>query len=286
MTTTQLTSGIESSAQRERITLQTLREKKKRREPIVMLTAYDYPTARILAAAGVDVLLVGDSAATTILGADSTVVATLDFLITLTAAVRRGAPEAFLMADMPFATYPDAATAVANAARFVREAGADAVKFEMDVRHVVMVQALAAAGIVTCAHVGLLPQRALQEGGYVAQGRTPAEAQRIIDSAIALARAGAHMLLIEAVPDEVTAEIVRSVDCPVLGCGAGPSADGHVVVIHDMLGYNARVPRFVERFGDVPAAIHSATQAYVDAVRSRAYPAAKHQYRMKADKAG
>jgi len=134
---------------------------------------------------------------------------------------------------------------------------------------------------VTCAHVGLLPQRALQEGGYVAQGRTPADARRVVDSAVALARAGASLLLLEAVPDEVTAEIVRSVECPVLGCGAGPSADGHVVVIHDMLGFTPRVPRFVERFGDVPAAIDAAVRAYVDAVRTRAYPAAKHQYRMK-----
>ena len=288
MITTQRTPAAEGSATtetpRQRITLQTLREKKQRHEPIAMLTVYDHPTARILEAAGVDVLLVGDTAAVTLLGADSTVVATLDFLITLTAAVRRGAPQSFVMADMPFATYPDVPTAVAHAARFVCEAGADAVKFEMDVRHVPMVQALAAAGIVTCAHVGLLPQRALQEGGYVAQGRTAAEAKRIVDTAVALAKAGAHLLLIEAVPDEVTAQIVRSVDCPVLGCGAGSSADGHVVVIHDMLGFSPRAPRFVERYGNVPAAMDQAVRQYVEAVRTRAYPAGKHQYRMKAGK--
>jgi 3-methyl-2-oxobutanoate hydroxymethyltransferase len=256
---------------------------KRLRQPIAMLTAYDYPTAKILAAAGVDLLLVGDSAATTILGEDSTTAVTLDFLLTLTAAVRRGAPDAFVMGDMPFASYPDIPTAVANAARFVREAHADAVKFEMDIRHVEMVQALSAAGIVTCAHIGLLPQRAPQQGGYVAQGRTPAEAKRLIETAVALAKAGAHLLLLEAVPDEVTAEIVRSVECPVLGCGAGPSADGHVVVIHDMMGYNTRVPRFVEKFGDVPAAIDTAARRYVEAVRTREYPASRHQYRMKAE---
>ena len=266
-----------------RITLQTLRDMKKRRAPIAMLTAYDYPTAKLLADTGIDVLLVGDSAATTLLGADSTVVATLDFLLILTAAVRRGAPNAFVMADMPFATYPDIPTAVANAARFVREAGADAVKFEMELRHAPMVEALTAAGIATCAHVGLLPQRAAQQGGYMAQGRTPAEARKIIDTAIALAQAGAQLLLIEAVPDEVTAEIVRSAECPVFGCGAGPSADGHVVVIHDLLGYNARVPRFVERLGNIPAAIQDAVQRYIQAVRTRTYPAAQHQYRMKTD---
>ena len=245
-----------------------------------MLTAYDFPTAKILASAGVDVLLVGDSAATTMLGADSTTAITLDFLLTLTAAVRRGAPDCFVMADMPFASYPDIPTAAANSARFVREAGADGVKFEMDIRHVEMTRALSAAGITTCAHVGLLPQRAAQQGGYVAQGRTPAEARRIVETAVALAGAGAHLLLLEAVPDSVTAEVVREVACPVLGCGAGPSADGHVVVIHDMLGYSARVPRFVERFGDVPAAMQEAAVKYVEAVRTRAYPAPQHQYRM------
>lgn len=268
---------------RQRVTLTTLREKKKRRQPIAMLTAYDYPTAKILASAGLDLLLVGDSAATTLLGADSTVVITLEFLLTLTAAVRRGAPDLFVMADMPFATYPDIPTAVANAARFVREAGADSVKFEMDLRHVEMVQALAAAGITTCAHVGLLPQRASQQGGYVAQGRTAAEARHIVETAVALAHAGAHLLLLEAVPDEVTAEVVRSVECPVLGCGAGPSADGHVVVIHDLLGFSARVPRFVERTGDIPAAIQTAVSSYVSAVRTRAYPTAQHQYHMKSE---
>lgn len=267
-----------------RITLQTLSEKKKRGEPIAMLTAYDFPSAKILSSAGVDLLLVGDSAATVLLGEKSTTAATMDFLLTLTAAVRRGAPDVFLMADMPFASYPDIPTAVAGAARFVREAGADCVKFEMDIRHAEMTRALSAAGICTCAHVGLLPQRALLQGGYIAQGRTPAEAQRIIEAAVALAGAGAHLLLLEAVPDEVTSAVVRQVDCPVLGCGAGPSADGHVLVLHDMLGFGAHVPRFAQRFGDVPAAIENAARQYVDAVRSRTYPAAHHQYRMKADR--
>ena len=246
-----------------------------------MLTVYDYPTAKILEAAEVDVLLVGDTAAVTLLGTESTVGATMDILVTLTAAVRRGAPRSFVMADMPFASYPDSATAVSNAARFVRDAGADAVKFEMDARHADMVRALSAAGIVTCAHIGLLPQRAWQAGGFVAQGRTAVDAQAIVDSAVALVHAGAHMLLIEAVPDEVTAQVVRSVNVPVFGCGAGPSADGHVVVIHDMLGFSPRTPRFVERYGDVPAAMEQAVRQYVEAVRSKAYPAAKHQYRMK-----
>ncbi|HUO10005.1 MAG TPA: 3-methyl-2-oxobutanoate hydroxymethyltransferase [Phycisphaerae bacterium] len=264
-----------------RITLQTLREMKAKRQPIAMLTAYDYPTARILARTGVNILLVGDSAATTVLGAESTVKATFEFLLTLTDAVRRGAPDVFLMADMPFASYPDVPTAVANAARFVREAGADCVKLEADIRHSEIVTALSAAGVTVCAHVGLLPQRALQQGGYLAQGRTAPEAKRLTEEALALARAGAHLLLVEAVPDEVTADIVRQVQCPVLGCGAGASADGHVVVLNDMLGYSSRTPRFVERLADVPSVIADAATRYVESVRDRSYPAARHQYRMK-----
>jgi 3-methyl-2-oxobutanoate hydroxymethyltransferase len=283
MTTTPKSSeGIDAAeAVAGRITLQTLREMKARRQPIAMLTAYDHPTAKILARTGVNILLVGDSAATTVLGAESTVKATFDFLLTLTEAVRRGAPDVFLMADMPFASYPDVPTAVANAARFLREAGADAVKLEADIRHCEIVTALSAAGVTVCAHVGLLPQRALQQGGYLAQGRTPSEARRLTEEAVALAKAGAHLLLIEAVPDEVTADIVRQVLCPVLGCGAGPSADGHVVVLNDMLGYSQRTPRFVERLADVPSVIADAATRYVESVRDRSYPAARHQYRMK-----
>jgi 3-methyl-2-oxobutanoate hydroxymethyltransferase len=266
-----------------KITLHTLREMKRRREAIAMLTAYDHSMAKILASAGVSILLVGDSVATTVLGAESTVKATLEFLLTLTEAVRRGAPDLFLMGDMPFGSYPDVPTAVANASRFIREAGADCVKLEADSRHRETVAALSAAGVTVCAHIGLLPQRALQQGGYFAQGRTSADAQRIVDEAVTLTEAGAHLLLIEAVPDEVTAEIVRRVECPVLGCGAGPAADGHVVVINDMLGYSKRPPRFVETLADVPAVIHAAAVRYVESIRDRTYPAARHQYRMKAD---
>jgi 3-methyl-2-oxobutanoate hydroxymethyltransferase len=271
------------------ITLNTLKALKKSREPIAMLTAYDYPTARLMAAAGIEILLVGDSVATTVLGEDSTVSATMDLLLVLTKAVRRAAPNAFIMADMPFASYPDVPAAVANASRFVRESGADAVKLEADIRHKEIVTAMAAAGIVTCAHIGLLPQRAAQQGGYVAQGRTPAEAQRLTNEAVQLAQAGAQLLLIEAVPDEVTADVQARLaaaglqEIPVLGCGAGPSADGHVIVSYDLLGYNARVPRFVERFGDAASIIQDAAHRYLEAVKSRSYPAPHHQYRMKAD---
>jgi 3-methyl-2-oxobutanoate hydroxymethyltransferase len=185
------------------------------------------------------------------------------------------------MADMPFASYPDVATAVANAARFVREAGADSVKLEADIRHAEIVRGMTAAGVAVCAHVGLLPQRAPQQGGYFAQGRTAEDARRVVEDAVGLADAGAQLLLIEAVPDEVTAEVVRRVNCPVLGCGAGASADGHVMVLHDMLGYSERAPRFVEKYADVPGVVAAAAREYAEAVKTRAYPAERHQYRMK-----
>jgi 3-methyl-2-oxobutanoate hydroxymethyltransferase len=248
-----------------------------------MLTAYDFPTAKIFDSAGIEILLVGDSVATTVLGYDSTVHATLDFLLILTAAVRRGAPHAFLMGDMPYASYPNVPTAVANAARFIKEARADCVKLECDIRHREIITAMTAAGIPTCAHVGLLPQRAPQQGGYVAQGRTPAEARRLIDESVELAKAGAHVLLIEAVPDEVTAEIAKRIDIPIIGCGAGPSADGHVLVSFDILGYGTRVPRFVEKYVDAPSVILDAAQRYRAEIKSRQYPAPRHQYRMKSE---
>ncbi|HVS70206.1 MAG TPA: 3-methyl-2-oxobutanoate hydroxymethyltransferase [Phycisphaerae bacterium] len=274
-------AGAGRGAPGERITLQTLREMKRRGEAISMLTAYDYPTARLLAEAGIEILLVGDSVATTVLGYDSTTRVTLEFLLTITDAVRRGAPSVFLMADMPFGSYPDVPTAVANAARFVREAEADAIKLEADARHAAIVAGLAAAGVVVCAHVGLLPQRAALQGGFKAQGRTAEEAARLVGDAVALADAGAQLLLIEAVPNEVTAEVQKRTSVPVLGCGAGPAADGHVVVTHDLLGFNAHPPRFAEAMGDAPAVIAAAAAGYRAAVRERRYPAPRHQYHMK-----
>jgi len=264
-----------------RITLKTVQEMAAAGEPIAMLTAYDFHTARVLAKAGVPTVLVGDSAAMTVLGLDSTTGITLDFLVTITAAVRRGAPDVFLMADMPFGSYANPVKAVENAARFVREAGADAVKLECDGRHAEIVKAMAAAGITTCAHLGLLPQRAHQMGGYVAQGRTKDDAKRIVEDAVKLYEAGALMILLEAVPDDVTKAVVGAVKVPVIGCGAGPSAHGHVVVVHDMLGYSERVPRFVEKLGDVPGAIEAAARKYVERVVTRKYPAAEHQYQAK-----
>ena len=251
------------------------------RQPIAMLTCYDFPTAKILATCGVPVLLVGDSAATTVLGESSTIYATMDFMVLLTRAVRRGAPDVFLMGDMPFGSYATEELSVSNGKRFLAEAGADCVKLECDLRHESIVRAMTMAGIPVCAHLGLLPQRAVRQGGYRYQGRTEQDADCLVRESAAMVRAGAELLLLEAVPDRVSRRIVESVGCPVLGCGAGPSCHGHVLVLHDMLGYTEKVPRFVERFGTVPAAVAEAAGAYVRAVETRAYPQVRHEYGVK-----
>ncbi len=264
-----------------KMTLNTLKTMRQEQQPIAMLTCYDFPTAKILANCGVPVLLVGDSAATTVLGESSTIHATMDFIILLTRAVRRGAPEVFLMGDMPFGSYATAESAVSNGKRFLVEAGVDCVKLECFLRHESIVRAMTMAGIPVCAHLGLLPQRAVQQGGYRYQGRTEPEADRLVGEGVAMVQAGAELLLLEAVPDRVSRRIVEAVECPVLGCGAGPSCHGHVLVLHDMLGYTEKVPRFVECFGTVPAAVAEAARAYVRAVETRAYPQVRHEYGVK-----
>lgn len=261
-----------------KITLTTLRQMAAERRPIAMLTCYDYPMAKILAACGVCILLVGDSAATTVLGESSTLPATLDFMTILTRAVRRGAPDVFVMGDMPFGSYPDVPTAVANARQMLCLGGADAVKLECDHRHEPIVAALAAAGVAVCAHLGLRPQRAALDGGYRYQGRTEAEVERIVQDASRMAQAGAELILLEAVPDAVSRRVVAAVPCPVLGCGAGSSCHGHVVVLHDLLGFSERTPRFADPLADVPAVIARAARDYVAAVENRQYPAPRHQY--------
>ncbi len=265
-----------------KITISTLQTMRQHHQPIAMLTCYDFPTAKILSHCGVHILLVGDSAATTVLGEDSTIHATMDFMVLLTRAVRRGAPEVYLMADMPFASYATAEAAVANGRRFMTEAGADCVKLECDLRHENIVRTMVMAGIPVCAHLGLLPQRAAQTGGYRYQGRTEEQAEELVRESLAMTDAGAEMLLLEAVPDRVSRRIVDTTGALVLGCGAGASCHGHVMVLHDMLGYTEKPPRFVERYGDVPTAIAAAARAYVQAVEKRKYPQLRHEYGVQA----
>lgn len=269
------------------ITLGTLAAKKAAGEKIVMVTAYDYPGAQIVEAAGVDVVLVGDSAAMTVLGYDSTVSVTVDEMIMLTAAVRRGLHAPLLVADLPFGSYEASdELAIATAQRFIKETGADAVKIERGGTTVDRARALVAAGIPVVGHVGLTPQTASSLGGYRAQGRTADGASRVIADAIALQDAGCALLVIEAVPAEVTAALMPHIDIPVIGIGAGADADGQVLVFHDLLGiYGGPTARFVKQYADARRTMVDGVAQFAAEVRAGTYPAAEHTYAMRADEA-
>ena len=266
----------------ERVTLATLRARKRVGQKIVMLTAYDFHTARLEQEAGVDSILVGDSAAQVILGYDSTLPATMDFMLTLAAAVRRGAPLVYLVGDMPFLSYQIThAEAIRNAGRFMSEAGCDAVKIECDRELRDTVAALARASIPVMVHLGLRPQAIHRIGAYKSQARTAAAAHELVEDARIMEEAGAAALLLEAVPPEPARMIAASTSLPVIGCGAGPHCDGHVVVVNDMLGLSpGPLPRFVPQYGDLRRAELQAMRQYADAVRSGAYPMASQCYSM------
>lgn len=275
------------STPKEKITLSTLMARKRQRRPITMLTAYDFPTAQIEEAAGVDSILVGDSAAQVVLGYDSTLPITMGFLVTIAAAVRRGAPRVFLVGDMPYLSFNvNPEEAIRNAGRFMAEAGCDCVKIEGDARIAETVRLMSAATIPVMVHLGLRPQAVHQFGGYRAQGRMAEAAQRLIDDAKLLEEAGACALLLEAVPPEPAKIIAESTRLPVIGCGAGPHCDGHVVVFHDMVGLtNTPLPRFVKRYADARGMIREAVDGYVADIVQGRYPAAEHCYQMESGEA-
>ncbi|WP_262003811.1 3-methyl-2-oxobutanoate hydroxymethyltransferase [Microbacterium sp. Mcb102] len=275
------------AAPRKRVTLAALAAKKDAGEPIVMVTAYDHPSAQIVEAAGVDVVLVGDSAAMTVLGYDSTVPVTVDEMLMLTKAVRRGLTMPLLLGDLPFGSYEASdELAIATAQRFVKEAGCDLVKIERGGTTVDRARALVQAGIPVVGHVGLTPQTATALGGYRAQGRTAEAALAVIDDALALQAAGCSMLVVEAVPSEVTAALVPLLDIPVIGIGAGADADGQVLVFHDLLGlYDGGVAKFVKRYAELRAAAIGGVEAYAAEVRGGVYPASEHGYAMPAGEA-
>lgn len=267
------------------LTLGDLATKKDAREPIVMVTAYDHPSAQIAEQAGVDMVLVGDSAAMTVLGYPSTVPVTIDEMLMLTKAVRRGLSRALLVGDLPFGSYEASdSLAVQTAQRFVKEAGCDLVKIERGGTTVERARAIAAAGIPVVGHVGLTPQSVTALGGYRAQGRTAEAALAVIDDALALQEAGCALIVVEAVPSEVTALLVERLRTPVIGIGAGADADGQVLVWHDLLGiYDGPAAKFVKRYADVRAASLAGVAEYAREVRSGAYPAPEHGYGMPAD---
>jgi 3-methyl-2-oxobutanoate hydroxymethyltransferase len=265
---------------RAQVTLQRLAEMKAQREPIVMVTAYDYPTARTAEQAEVDMVLVGDSGAQVVLGHGSTVAITVDEMLVLAGAVRRGVRSAFVVADLPFgSTEVSDEQAVTTAIRFVKEAGADAVKLEGGGEaRLSRIRAIAEAGIPVVAHVGLTPQTAVALGGLRAQGRTAESAARIVREALAVQEAGASVLVIEAVPAEVAAVVLPALEIPVIGIGAGP-ADGQVLVIHDLLGITeGKTAAFVKRYGAIGADMVAGVTAYAGEVRGGVFPGAEHGY--------
>jgi 3-methyl-2-oxobutanoate hydroxymethyltransferase len=263
--------------QRRPITLTKLGEMRALGEPIVMVTAYDHPSARVAEAAGVDVVLVGDSAANNVLGYSDTVPVTVDELLMLAAAVNRGLQTPLLVGDLPFGSYEASdERAIATAHRFVKEAGCDAVKVEGSADRA---RAIVRAGVPVMGHVGLTPQTATALGGYRAQGRTAERARAVLDEALALQEAGCFAVVFEAIPSDVCDVIMGHMEIPVIGIGAGPSTDGQVLVLHDLLGINDGFqPKFVKRYADVRGAMLRGLQAYAEDVRTRAFPGPEHTY--------
>jgi 3-methyl-2-oxobutanoate hydroxymethyltransferase len=265
-----------------KLTIPELAELKRAGRKIVMVTAYDAPSGRLADAAGVDLVLVGDSAAMTVLGHDSTVPATMDEMVVLTRAVVRGAARPLVVADMPFGSFQVSdEAAVENAIRFVKESGADAVKLEGAGPTLSRVARIVGAGIPAMGHIGLTPQSATALGGFKAQGRTAEKALQLLADARALEAAGCFTLVLEAVPAQVAERITRELSIPTIGIGAGASCDGQVLVWHDLLGlYAGRAPRFVKRYADLAGEIQRALEAYSAEVRSGAFPEEQHTYSM------
>ncbi len=267
---------------RKKTTILTLQEKKARGEPITMITAYDYPSALAADRAGLDSILVGDSLGMVVLGYDSTIPVTMEEMLHHCRAVRRGSQSAFLIGDMPFMSYQaDRAEAVRNAGRFLKEAGMDAVKLEGGRAMADTVRAISDAGITVIGHIGLTPQSTAKLGGYRVQGKTAADAQRLLEDAEALQAAGAAMIVLEMLPDRVAETISRRLRIPTIGIGAGVGCDGQVLVLHDLLGlFDRFTPRFARRYAELFAEMERALAAYRVDVAARQFPAADHAFPM------
>jgi 3-methyl-2-oxobutanoate hydroxymethyltransferase len=264
---------------RPKVTVLDVQAKRERGEPIAMITAYDFPTARTVDAAGMDAILVGDSLAMVVLGHPSTLSVSMDEMLHHARAVSRGAASALLIGDMPFLSYQaDATEAVRNAGRFLKEAGMDAVKLEGGREYASTVRAIVRAGIPVQGHIGLLPQSMHRQGGFKVQGRTADDARGLLEDALALQEAGAFSIVIEGVPARLGSYITERLRVPTLGIGAGGGTSGQVLVINDVLGLTERVPRFARRYAQVGAAIGEAVAAYRRDVKERAFPAPEHGY--------
>jgi 3-methyl-2-oxobutanoate hydroxymethyltransferase len=280
-------SGLDES--RAKVTTASLRERKLRHEPITCLTAYDYSAARLVDEAGIDVVLVGDSLAQTMLGYENTLSVTMEEMLHHVKAVRRGVKSALLVADMPYGSYQvDPKDAVRNAARFVKEGGAEVVKIEGGEKRAELIRQIIDAEIPVAGHIGLTPQSVNVMGGYKVQGKSLSGIEQLMRDAVALDRAGVACLYLEGIPREVAAMITGEVGTPTIGIGAGPECDGQVLVFHDILNLTFGPPaKFVRRYGDAAAMITGAVQAFREDVRSRQYPSDNESYHLPAEtKAG
>jgi 3-methyl-2-oxobutanoate hydroxymethyltransferase len=267
---------------RQKVTVASLRERKLHREPITCLTAYDYASARLVEEAAIDVVLVGDSLAQTMLGYESTLLVTMEEMLHHTRAVRRAVKHALLLADMPFGSYQaDTSEAIRNAARFVKEAGAEVVKIEGGEKRAELVRRIIDAEIPVAGHIGLTPQSVNVMGGYKVQGRSLSGVEQLMKDAVALDRAGVACIYLEGVPREVAAMITAEVSAPTIGIGAGPDCDGQVLVFHDLLNLSFQAPaKFVRRYGDAAGEITRAVQAFRADVVSRRYPSDEESYHL------
>ena len=267
---------------RKKITILTLREMKAKGELVSWLTAYDYPTAQFAEAAGIEMILIGDSLGMCIYGYKGTIPVTMDQCIVHSEAVCRAAPTAFLIGDMPFMSYQTSdEEAVANAGRFLKEARVDAVKLEGGKRVISRIRAILDAGIVVCGHIGLTPQSSGQLGGHKAQGRTVESARLLIEDALAIEEAGAQLLLLEAVPPQVAAFITKKLSIPVYSIGAGQYCDGQLLIVSDLIGqFQAFTPKFVKKYANVAQVVTDAMTEYKKDVKARAFPTDEHCYHM------
>jgi 3-methyl-2-oxobutanoate hydroxymethyltransferase len=255
---------------------------KEKKEPVTFITSYDYPTSTFAEKAGIDMILVGDSLGMCVYGYEGTMPVTMDQMIVHSEAVRRGAPNTFVIGDMPFLSYQTTdQAAVENAGRFYKEARVDCVKLEGGVRVASRIRAIVEAGMLVMGHIGLTPQSSSQLGGFKAQGRTLDSAKAQVEDALAVQEAGAAMILLEAIPPEVSGYIRDLLTIPVLSIGAGPSCDGQLLIVSDMLGiFEAFTPKFVKRYAEVAKICTDALTAYVEDVRTKAFPEPKHIYPM------
>ena len=277
-----LISSGESCPKVPKVTTATLKQRKDQQEPITCLTAYDYASARLLDEAAIDIVLVGDSLAMTMLGHDNTLTLTVDEMLHHTRAVKRGVKQALLIADMPYGSYHvSTEEAVRNAARFIKEAGAEAVKIEGGEKRADLIHRIIDAEIPVAGHIGLTPQSVHRMGGYKVQGKSLAAIEQLMRDAVALDRAGVACLYLEGIPREVAAMITSEVATPTIGIGAGPECDGQVLVLHDILNLTFGPPaKFVRRYQDAAALIRQAAESFRSDVTSRRYPSDEESYHL------